>query len=108
MTGRAQRGPVRSGFKQRGSLNLAAMRAPRAPNEPRLDQLFAEPIVQQLMHRDRIDEAVTRRLLQKTAAVRAAPKIDFVPPWSGWVLAFAVGLLLLIGIRHARNVRTGT
>jgi hypothetical protein len=29
----------------------------RRSNETRLDQLFAEPIVQQLMHRDRIDEA---------------------------------------------------
>ena len=32
--------------------------------EPRLAQLFAEPIVQQLMRRDRIDEATTRRLLR--------------------------------------------
>jgi hypothetical protein len=41
-----------------------------------LDQLFAEPIVQQLMRRDRIDEATTRRLLQHMAAARAArPKL---------------------------------
>jgi DNA-binding MarR family transcriptional regulator len=40
--------------------------------EPTIDQLFAEPIVQQLMRRDRTDEATIRRLLQKTAA---APNI---------------------------------
>jgi MarR family transcriptional regulator, transcriptional regulator for hemolysin len=38
--------------------------------EPTLDQLLAEPIVQQLMRRDRIDEATIRQLLQKTAAAR--------------------------------------
>jgi hypothetical protein len=31
--------------------------------EPRLVQLFAEPIVKQLMRRDGIDEATIRRLL---------------------------------------------
>ena len=36
---------------------LRAIAGKRALNETRLDQLFAEPIVQQLMHRDRIDEA---------------------------------------------------
>jgi hypothetical protein len=39
------------------------MAAKRALDEPTLDQLFAKPIVQQLMHRDTIDEATTRRLL---------------------------------------------
>ncbi|HEX9606052.1 MAG TPA: hypothetical protein VF962_02385 [Gemmatimonadaceae bacterium] len=33
--------------------------------EPTLDQLFAEPIVRQLMHRDGIAEATTRNLLQQ-------------------------------------------
>ena len=37
----------------------------RALDETRHDQLFAEPIVQQLMYRYRIDEAKTRRLLAK-------------------------------------------
>jgi hypothetical protein len=41
--------------------------------EPTLDQLFAEPIVRQLMHRDGTDEAATRRLLQRVAAA-GAPK----------------------------------
>jgi len=38
--------------------------------EPTLDQLLAEPIVQQLMRRDRIDEATIRHLVRKTAAAR--------------------------------------
>jgi DNA-binding MarR family transcriptional regulator len=41
-----------------------------ASDELTLDQLLAEPIVQQLMRRDRIDEAAIRYLLQKTAAAR--------------------------------------
>ena len=41
-------------------------------NEPTLDQLLAEPIVQQLMRRDRIDEAAIRHLLQETAAAQLA------------------------------------
>ena len=36
--------------------------------EPTLDQLFADPIVRQLMHRDGTDESATRRLLQQVAA----------------------------------------
>ena len=39
-------------------------------DEPTLDQLLAEPIVQQLMRRDRIDETTIRHLLQATAAAR--------------------------------------
>jgi hypothetical protein len=38
--------------------------------EPTLDQLLAEPIVQQLMHRDRTDSASICQLLQETAAAR--------------------------------------
>ena len=39
--------------------------------EPTLDQLFADPIVRQLMDRDGIAEAATRNLLQQMAAARA-------------------------------------
>ena len=39
-------------------------------NELTLDQLLAEPIVRQVMHRDRIEEAATRQLLQQAAAAR--------------------------------------
>jgi MarR family transcriptional regulator for hemolysin len=45
----------------------------RAPSgEPTLDQLLAEPIVQQLMRRDQTDEATIRHLLQETAGARPA------------------------------------
>jgi MarR family transcriptional regulator, transcriptional regulator for hemolysin len=38
--------------------------------EPALDQLLAEPIVQQLMRRDQTDEPAVRHLLRETAAAR--------------------------------------
>ena len=40
--------------------------------EPGLDELLADPIVQQLMRRDRTDEAATRRLLQQIATASPA------------------------------------
>jgi MarR family transcriptional regulator for hemolysin len=66
MTGRARRGA------ERGPVSA------RPPSgEPSLDQLLAEPIIQQLMRRDRTDEAATRRLLQHIAAAQsAAPATD--------------------------------
>jgi hypothetical protein len=43
----------------------------RSPSdEPTLDRLLTEPIVQPLMRRDRIDEATIRDLLQETASAR--------------------------------------
>jgi hypothetical protein len=45
-------------------------------DEPTLDQLLAEPIVQQLMRRDSIDEATIRQLLQKTASARLASRAE--------------------------------
>ena len=44
--------------------------------EPTLDELLAEPIVRQLMQRDRTDEAVTRQLLQQIATASAAPRAE--------------------------------
>jgi DNA-binding MarR family transcriptional regulator len=41
-------------------------------DEPTLDQLLAEPIVQQLIRRDRTDEPAIRHLLRETAAARPA------------------------------------
>ena len=41
-------------------------------DEPTLDQLLAEPIVQQLMRSDRTDETTVRRLLQEIAVARPA------------------------------------
>jgi len=43
-------------------------------DELTLDQLLAEPIVRQVMHRDRVEEAATRQLLQQAAATR--PEAD--------------------------------
>jgi plasmid replication initiation protein len=109
MTGRARCGAVR-GCTRSGGSALATRRARCVPPEPRLDQLLAEPMVQQLMHRDRIDEATTRRLLLQAAVARSAPKPDFVQPasWAEGVFAVAVGALLLIGIRHAWDATVRT
>jgi hypothetical protein len=75
----------------------SAMAGKRALDEPRLDQLFAEPIVQQLMHRDRIAEATTGHLLRQAGVARSTPR-------TGGIRALAKGLLLLIGIRNAWNI----
>jgi hypothetical protein len=49
----------------------------RSPSdELTLDELLAEPIVQQLMRRDRIDEATIRHLLRETAAARPAASAE--------------------------------
>jgi len=72
--------------------------------EPRLDQLFAEPIVKQLMRRDRIDEATTRRLLRQAAVARATPS----PPRAEGSLARVMGSPLLAGIRYAWDIAVRT
>jgi hypothetical protein len=54
----------------RALLGVATTSSPS--DEPTLDQLLAEPIVQQLMRRDSIDEATIRHLLQETASARLA------------------------------------
>jgi MarR family transcriptional regulator, transcriptional regulator for hemolysin len=48
--------------------------------EPRLDQLLAEPIVQQLMRRDQTDEPTIRHLLRETAAARPPSAAKNGPP----------------------------
>jgi MarR family transcriptional regulator, transcriptional regulator for hemolysin len=69
MTGRARRGAA-----------WAAL--PPGPGEPTLDQLLADPIVQQLMRRDRIDESTTRRLFQRAALARTTRILGSIPPGS--------------------------
>jgi MarR family transcriptional regulator, transcriptional regulator for hemolysin len=69
MTGRARRGAA-----------WAAL--PPGPGEPTLDQLLADPIVQQLMRRDRIDESTTRRLFQRAALARTTRTLGSIPPGS--------------------------
>ena len=79
------------------------MVAKRALDEPRLNQLFAEPIVQQLMHRDRIDEATTRHLLRQAAVTRApsAPRAERL-------LALAMEPPLLARIRYTWDIAVRT
>jgi hypothetical protein len=55
-----------------GASGLGVPPAGPLSDEPTLDQLLAEPIVQQLMRRDRIDAATIRHLLQEAASARRA------------------------------------
>jgi hypothetical protein len=73
MTGRARDATVQDAREPSGTIS-GATAAPRKLAEPTLDQLFAEPMVRRLMHRDGIEEATTRRLLQQVAAARMAPR----------------------------------
>jgi hypothetical protein len=86
---------------RRGPAALRAMAGKRALDEPRLDQLFAELIVKQLMHRDRIDEATIRRLLQRAAVARTT----LSAPQAKGLLALVMGSASLAGIRHAAGFR---
>jgi MarR family transcriptional regulator for hemolysin len=76
MSGCAQRETHRSlSTPDRGAaLGRTSFRLPSG--EPTVDQLLAEPIVRQLMRRDRIDEATLRHLLQKAAAAQPALRAD--------------------------------
>jgi DNA-binding MarR family transcriptional regulator len=56
------------------ALGLASARPPS--DELTLDQLLAEPIVQQLMRRDGIDETIIRHLLQETATARPVVRAE--------------------------------
>ena len=85
---------------RRGCAALRAIAGKRALEEPRLDQLFAEPIVKQLMDRDRIDEATIRHLLRQAAVARATPSVLQVER----LLALVMGSPLLAGIRHAWDI----
>jgi hypothetical protein len=73
-------------------------------DEPRLDQLFAEPIVKQLMDRDRIDGAAIRRLLRQAAVARATPSALRAER----LLALVMGSPLLAGIRYAWEIAVRT
>jgi hypothetical protein len=73
-------------------------------DEPRLDQLFAEPIVKQLMDRDRIDEATIRGPLRQAAVARAAPSA----PQAERLLALVMGSPLLAGTRYAWDIAVRT
>jgi hypothetical protein len=89
---------------RRGCAALRAIAGKRALEEPRLDQLFAEPIVKQLMDRDRTDEATIRRLLRQTAVARATPSALRAEG----LLALVMGAPLLGGIRYAWDIAVRT
>jgi hypothetical protein len=63
----------------------------RRSDEPTLDQLLSEPIVQLLMHRDRTDEATVRHLLQQASAARPGSQAKDDP--SAYDPSTIVGLL---------------
>jgi hypothetical protein len=79
---------------------LRAIAGKRALDETRLDQLFAESIVQQLVYRDRIVEAKTHRLLRQAAVARAAP----TAPRAERLLALVVGSPLQARMRDAWDI----
>jgi DNA-binding MarR family transcriptional regulator len=78
MTNRVWRHPDRN-YAPDGSAAQDAASAHRRSDEPTLDQLLAEPIVQLLMHRDRTNEATIRHLLQQTSAARPASQANDDP-----------------------------
>lgn len=76
MTGGTRNGDVRRASPPARPTTPGTASARFPADEPTLDQLLAEPIVQLLMRRDHTDEATTRRLLQQIAATRPAPAKD--------------------------------
>jgi hypothetical protein len=87
-----------------GRTALRAMAGVCVFDEPRLDQLFAEPIVKQLMDRDGIDEATIRRLLRQAVVARAAPSAA----QAEGLLALTMGSPLLAGVRFAWDIAVRT
>jgi hypothetical protein len=76
MTSGARRNAGRDSPLLEGSPHPGMASTSPPSNEPTLDQLLAEPIVQQLMRRDQIDEATIRDLLRQTAAARRAARFE--------------------------------
>ena len=79
MTGRTRRSADRGTSTPGGSASLGSASARPPSGEPTLDQLLAEPIVQQLMRRDRTDEATIRHLLQESAGARPVLRAKDAP-----------------------------
>lgn len=79
MTDRARRRASRdTSMPREGGASGMASTWPMS-DEPTLDQLLAEPIVQLLMRRDRTDEATIRHLLRRTAPKQVKNGVDTVP-----------------------------
>ena len=68
MTDSAWRGVSRDAPAPDVDASPRAVSAWLSSAEPTLDQLLAEPIVQQLMRRDQTNEPTVRHLLRETAA----------------------------------------
>jgi hypothetical protein len=90
MTDRGWRHPDRN-YAPDGNGAPGAALPPCRFDEPTLDQLLAEPIVQLLMHRDRTDEATVRHLLQQASAARPGSQAKDDP--SAYDPSTIVGLL---------------
>ncbi|MDT5370844.1 MAG: hypothetical protein QOC62_5275, partial [Mycobacterium sp.] len=80
MTGGAVRGVGRDTHTSDVDASPGTASAWLSSAEPTLDQLLAEPIVQQLMRRDQTDEPTIRHLLRETAATRPALPTENDPP----------------------------
>ncbi len=80
MTGRASRSVSRDTSGPDVNATPRAVSAWLSTAEPTVDQLLAEPIVQQLMRRDQTDEPTIRHLLRETAATRPALPATNDPP----------------------------
>jgi MarR family transcriptional regulator for hemolysin len=94
-----------AGIKSGATLGSASARPPF--DEPTLDQLLAEPIVQNLMRRDQTNEATIRHLLQETATARPASRAKEDPETDD---SYTIGRLLyetarLWRRRYDREVR---
>jgi hypothetical protein len=68
----SRRGADRATLTWDGSASLGGATARCSPGMLTLDELLAEPMVQQLMCRDRTDEMAVRRLWEHVAASRPA------------------------------------
>ena len=103
MTAGARRREGQNRFAQDGGAALRTVQARYPSDEPTLDQLLAEPIVQQLMQRDQTDEATIRHLLQLATASLPASPIEDDPNAIARRLQESARLLCL---RYDRELRT--
>ena len=80
MTRSSRRGAARAPLTRDARAILDGAMARCSPGTLTLDELLAEPMVQQLMCRDRTDELAVRRLWEHVAASRPAQTPRCMPP----------------------------
>ena len=80
MTRTSRRSAARTTLTRDARAILGGATARYSPGMLTLDQLLAEPMVQQLMCRDRTDELAVRRLWERVAASRPAQTPRCMPP----------------------------